>query len=199
MQKLNNKLEINYSRIWFNPSNFEILKQFTNKNNVMFLEIGSFEGYSTNYFIDHFLNGNNSKICCIDPWIKYSDSTITKMSEWDDIINEDTYNIFIKNTISNSDKIIIKRELSINILPILNAEYDFIYIDGDHSEKAVWVDATLSFNILKVGGIMIFDDYTWNINEKSPRNAIDRFIKEFNSKIEILFINNQVGLKKISN
>jgi predicted O-methyltransferase YrrM len=121
------------------------------------------------------------------------------MSEWDDVINEDTYNIFIKNTIFNSDKIIIKRELSINILPTLNTEYDFIYIDGDHSEKAVWIDATLSFNILKLGGIMIFDDYTWNINDKSPKNAIDRFIKEYNSKIEILFINYQVGLKKISN
>jgi hypothetical protein len=36
------------------------------------------------------------------------------------------------------------------------------------------------------------------VYEKSSKNAIDKFIKEYDSKIEILFINYQVGLKKIS-
>ena len=32
-----------------------MLEQYKNKENVMFLEVGSFEGYSANYFIDNFL------------------------------------------------------------------------------------------------------------------------------------------------
>ncbi len=189
----------NYTHIWHNPSNLKILEQYKNKENILFLEIGSFEGYSANYFIDNFLTGNNSKLVCVDPWIKYSESTLTKMADWDNIMNENTYNIFIQNTMANSSKIIIKRGLSKDILPTLETEYDMIYIDGDHSEKAVWVDATLSFDILKVGGIMIFDDYKWNSGDRSPKNAIDKFIQEYYSKINILFINDQVGLQKTSN
>ena len=68
----------------------------------------------------------------MDPWIKYSDSTVTKMKEWDYAINEETYSIFISNTRDNSEKIIIKRGLSKDILATLHPEYDFIYIDGDH-------------------------------------------------------------------
>lgn len=188
-----------YSRVWFGPSNFKILDHLKHSDNIMFLEIGSFEGYSANYFVEHFLSGNNSKITCIDPWIKYSESTVTKMPDWDKLINESTYDIFIRNTKSNSDKIIIKRGLSKDILPSLKSEYDFIYVDGDHSEKAVWIDATLSFEILKVGGIMIFDDYEWNVGDKSPKDAVDRFLNEYSDKVEVLFVNQQVGIRKTSN
>jgi hypothetical protein len=189
--------------ILFNTYNFTILNQYTNKDNIMFLEIGSFEGYSANYFIENFLQGDNSTITCVDPWINYSDSTITKIKEWDSIINPKTYNVFINNTKMNSNKIIIKRGLSKDILPTLDSEYDFIYIDGDHSELAVWIDATLSFDILKINGILIFDDYIWSAGDKyssdtSPKKAIDRFIEEYKSKIKVLFINNQVGIQKIS-
>jgi predicted O-methyltransferase YrrM len=199
MSSAENTLAPQYSNIWFQPSTFSVLDKYKNIDNVMFLEIGSFEGYGTNYFINNFLNGNNSRITCVDPWIKYSESTITHMSEWDAMINENTYNIFINNTKMNSNKIIIKRGLSKDILPSLNAEYDFIYIDGDHSEAAVWVDATLSFDILKIDGIIIFDDYNWGVGDKSPKNAIDRFIQQYNSKIKILFIGGLVGIQKISN
>ena len=99
----------------------------------------------TNYFIDNFLTGNNSLITCIDPWIKYSESTITKMNEYEHLINENTYDNFINNTNYNKDKIIIKKRLSYDILPTLEKIYDFIYIDGDHSEKTVWLDAIYSF------------------------------------------------------
>jgi len=189
-----------YSEIWFKPESFTVLNKFKNINNVKFLEIGSFEGYSTNYFIENFLNGDNSTITCIDPWIKYSESTITKMSQWDNVINENAYNIFINNTADNSNKIIIKRGLSIDILPTLDSStYDFIYIDGDHSEKSVWIDAIFSFEKIKIGGIIIFDDYNWNVGDKSPKNAIDKFIIEYKEYINHIFINDQVIITKLNN
>jgi hypothetical protein len=150
------------------------------------------------YFIDNFLNGSNSFITCIDPWIKYSDSTITKMDGWDNLINENTYDIFINNTFAQRNKIIIKRGLSCDILPTLDKIYDFIYIDGDHSEKAVWIDAINSFKILRNNGIMIFDDYTWNTGDKSPKIAIDKFLNEYKNYIQIISINYQVIIKKIN-
>ena len=194
LQKTNTK----YNACWFCPSSFDILNQYRNKNDINFLEIGSFEGMATNYFIDTFLTGNNSFVTCVDPWIKYSESTVTKMNEWDDFINEDTYDIFITNTNYNKNKIIIKKGLSRDILPNLEKIYDFIYIDGDHSEKAVWLDAVHSFDILRNNGIIIFDDYLWNTGEKSPKNAIDKFLKIYKNFIEVVNIGYQVTIKKIN-
>jgi len=186
-----------YSCTWFDPKNFHVLKQFQDKENINFLEIGSFEGMSTNYFITQYLTGKNSFITCIHPWIKYSESTITKMTEWDDVINEYTFDIFTKNTRQHQHQIIVKRGLSSNVLPTLEKIYNFIYIDGDHSEKAVWVDAVYSFKILCVDGIMIFDDYNWNEGDKNPKKAIDRFLSEYKDCIQIMDMNNQVIIRKI--
>lgn len=120
------------------------------------------------------------------------------MSEWDGYINENTYHIFINNTLHNKNKIIIKRGLSVDIVPTLDKIYNFVYIDGDHSAKAVWLDAIYSFEKLVPQGIMIFDDYNWNTREKSPKNAIDKFIEVYKNYIEILEIKNQVIIKKLS-
>ena len=190
-----------YHATWFNPSNFIILAEFKHKPNINFLEIGSFEGMGTNYFVNTFLAGDNCFITCVDPWIKYSDSTITKMNGYDDLINENTYEIFLKNIERNKNKIIINRGLSTDILPTLDAIYDFIYIDGDHSEHAVWNDAVNSFKILKNYGIIIFDDYLWNDQidmSKSPKNAIDKFLVEYKPYIEIIKIDYQVIIRKIA-
>lgn len=193
---------IRYSVSWFKDTNFnKYLSHLKNKEN-QFLEIGSFEGKSTNYFLDTFLSHNDSRITCIDPWIKYSESTLTSMKNWDNLINEDTYDIFINNTRGNADKLIIKKGLSKDILPSLPDNcYDFVYIDGDHSEDAVWVDAVLSFPKLKDNGIMVFDDYDWNKGKRNPKLAIDRFIKEYKDKIRVLGFppdtRNQVVIQKI--
>ena len=119
------------------------------------------------------------------------------MAAWDKWINESTYDVFIKNTEINRDKIIIKRGLSKDILPTLTDSYDFIYIDGDHSEDAVWLDAKLSFPILKDESILIFDDYGFGKNKRSPKNAIDRFLKEYKDQIEVLDVCYQVIIKKL--
>ena len=187
-----------YSRIWFTPTNFdEFLNIYKDKPNVNFLEIGSFEGQGTNYFIDNFLSGKNSRITCIDPWIKYGEASLAKMNEWDDVMNESTYNIFCSNVKHNIDKIIIHRGFSIDILPQINDLYDFIYVDGDHSTEAVYKDAILSFEKLKINGILIFDDYLWENNGQSPKIAIDKFLDEYNDKINVLMINYQVIIKKL--
>ena len=187
-----------YSRIWFTPTNFdEFLNIYKDKPNVNFLEIGSFEGQGTNYFIDNFLSGKNSRITCIDPWIKSGEASLAKMNEWDDVMNESTYNIFCSNVKHNIDKIIIHRGFSIDILPQINDLYDFIYVDGDHSTEAVYKDAILSFEKLKINGILIFDDYLWENNGQSPKIAIDKFLDEYNDKINVLMINYQVIIKKL--
>jgi predicted O-methyltransferase YrrM len=60
--------------------------------------------------------------------------------------------------------------------------------------------AVLSLPLLKQGGLIIFDDYLWTCSKKDiddPKPAIDAFIDLYADKIKVLFINQQVIIKKI--
>ena len=45
-----------------------MLSEFKNKEALKFLEVGSCEGQSTNWFIETFLEHKDSMITCIDPF-----------------------------------------------------------------------------------------------------------------------------------
>jgi predicted O-methyltransferase YrrM len=66
--------------------------------------------------------------------------------------------------------------------------FDFIYIDGSHRREDVYSDSKYAYRLLKMGGIIAFDDYFWNIEFEDkliPHFAIKDFIKEYNPKILI--------------
>lgn len=65
--------------------------------------------------------------------------------------------------------------------------FDFIYVDADHSTAAVLRDAINSFEHLRVGGIIAFDDYHVDPGEGDvPRLAIDQFLSDYADRIEVL-------------
>ena len=45
----------------------------------------------------------------------------------------------------------------------LNKCFDFIYIDGSHIAKDVLTDACMAWPLLMPKGLMVFDDYMWEI------------------------------------
>lgn len=71
--------------------------------------------------------------------------------------------------------------------------FDLIYIDGSHQSTDVLTDAVSSFNLLKQGGLIIFDDYLWDFGYRktgsvlsTPKIGIDSFINVFYEKIRII-------------
>ena len=168
------------------PQSYWRLTQFQYLPNIHFLEIGSYRGFSSNFLVDNFLQGNNSTLTCIDPWVEYSKSTENSIKGFDGYINEDTYNFFKQNTSRNAEKICVHRGLSKDILPTLTSKFHFIFIDGDHSTSAVWKDALLSLRLLAKGGYILFDDYDWNEGKSNPKRAIQHFEHCFNDKIQFI-------------
>ena len=58
-----------------------------------------------------------------------------------------------------------------------------VYVDGGHGAPDVLADAVLAFRLLRVGGLMIFDDYLWGRDPerpddilRTPKPAIDAFL-----------------------
>ncbi|PZO55779.1 MAG: hypothetical protein DCF16_01505 [Alphaproteobacteria bacterium] len=71
--------------------------------------------------------------------------------------------------------------------------YDIAYVDGSHQAPDVLIDSVLAFKLLRVGGIMVFDDYLWHMEAAGkqdlvnmPKLAIDAFININIRKLNII-------------
>jgi len=77
--------------------------------------------------------------------------------------------------------------------------YDIIYIDGSHLAMHVLTDAVLCWDLLKNNGVIIFDDYKWNLDRPAqlrPKSAIDSFLVCFGGCLEVIHRGYQVIIKK---
>ena len=173
------------------------------------MEIGSFEGRSSVWFLDNLLTNKKSTITCLDPWMDYSqdgkslNSYDSEESQWkfgtDKIIDTFLYNIEASGF---SDKVIVERGISTKILPKLlvnENKYDIIFIDGNHVAPFVLMDAVLSWDLLKVGGIMIFDDYLWmpeRYKSLTPKIAVDSFIEVFEDYNDVILNRYRKAIRK---
>jgi len=78
--------------------------------------------------------------------------------------------------------------------------FDFIYIDGSHFAGDVMFDSFLSFKLLKIGGILCWDDYLWDVFKEPldrPQLAIDTFLAMWGWKLEVIHRGWQVMARKI--
>lgn len=177
---LNNFTGVQYrlANNWFPIIN---VNSYTNKP-INYLEIGAFYGANVISVAQSYGLHSDSQLYCIDPWEDYEDYPEYKTQQ--SII----YKTFLDNIEKSGEqqKIHVKRGYSNTIIPTFtDAFFDIIYIDGNHEPEYVMEDAVLAFRKLKVGGIMIFDDYGWGGPDLTQR-GIDGFISGYHKRITCL-------------
>jgi hypothetical protein len=148
-----------FTHDWFsqNIENWQRwLGDFQNRPDICALEIGSFEGRSTTWLLENVLTHETSSIDCID------------------LFTDDYYHRFRCNVAPWANRVRAHRGPSFSVLPTLTGEFDIVYVDGDHIPFAVLSDAVLAWPRLKVGGLMIFDDYLFLPLELNPINALGK-------------------------
>jgi predicted O-methyltransferase YrrM len=195
-----------YTENWFNSTDLEQFLPLNTQDELHILEIGSFEGKSTIWFLENVLQNPNSTITCIDPWTSYSQD-LNSFSSYNQIDTEWNFknhkNTFLHNIKESEleNKVIINQGMSHEILPQLitqNKKFDIIFIDGNHVAPFVLSDAVMSWYLLNTNGIIIFDDYSWgNQDQRSPKPAIDSFIYSFSDYCEIIWEGYRKAIKKI--
>jgi predicted O-methyltransferase YrrM len=110
--------------------------------------------------------------------------------------------LFESNVEPYKDKVIFYLDLSVNVLSHLWLTHrrpiaDLIYVDGSHKTKDVIQDAVLSWNLLKLGGVMIFDDNGWGEEVYNmPSVAIEAFLQAYQTHYFLLGKGWQVYLQK---
>ena len=165
------------------------------------LEIGSFEGASACYLIRALADKHPLELHCIDTWEGGVEHQNEGNCPTDMGAVERRFNHNTQLAISNASHPVTLRAhkgLSDEHLPRLIAEgqvgsFDFIYVDGSHQAPDVLIDAVLSFKLLKVGGVMGFDDHLWSevlpygIDPlRCPKAAVDAFVNLFIRKLRVV-------------
>ena len=202
--KYKNK-KINFIKIWKNL-NFQQRDFFTNNINswlyifdkyylfnkkLIALEIGSYEGRSS-FFLLKFIK--KIKLTCVDTFKPFHELKEYNKKKFNKI-----YKNFKANTSKYSKKLLVVKNTSEYFFKNNKKKFDFIYVDGSHKYKDVLYDAKKAFIHLNNNGIIIFDDFLWEIDSKKklPINALMEFLNENIDKLKILYVDYQLIIRKI--
>jgi predicted O-methyltransferase YrrM len=129
------------------------------------VEIGSYLGASA-LFLASGIKERLGHLYCVDTWKNDA------MSEGP----RDTFNEFLSNINEFLDNNIITpmRGYSTEVAKTFDKEIDLLFIDGDHSYKAVKANIESYLPKLRDKGIVIFHDYSW---AEGVRQAVSEYIK----------------------
>jgi hypothetical protein len=171
-----------------------LLRKFAETaGDIRYLEIGAYEGKNL-AFMDWLLPGRLA-VTVIDPW-------------FDEALNpEEKYHAVEPRFQRNAAKLgfrslATRKGFSTYELPkMLEAgeAFDLIYVDGSHTAWAVGIDLAYCAAMLRVGGMIILDDY-WHheseIGGPGVKQAVDRFHGVFREYFDITAVYRQVVLTK---
>lgn len=177
------------------------LKRMIGAPGLRFLEVGSFEGFSTCWLLENILTHETSKITCIDSFDFGGQGIFENIEGFGSIPIESRFdqNIKISGSQHKVEKIADLSQNALRSLPL--SHYDFIYVDGAHMALNVLEDAVLSWRLLRVDGLMTFDDYEWIGSSNplmSPRIAIDAFLRIYAGHFKLVHKGYQVTIEKLS-
>ena len=157
------------------------------------LEIGSWEGMSSCFILKTL---PKARLTCVDTWRgSYEHAGIAAL----DAIEAK----FDLNTAPYRDRVTKRTQSSRAFFGESPAKprFDLIHVDGSHHYDDVLVDAVQGYARLKVGGVMIFDDFFWRDYENrrdNPAAAINAFLRLKAGTYEFVLVFYQVILRKLS-
>ena len=186
-------MEYKYSQTWFLYSEIKNrLCEFLDKSKEnRILEIGCFEGLSSVFFADNFLDNPNSSLTCVDPFLTINNNDHSAFLQNNEEMNFD-FNISI---CKNSDRIIKHKITSDIFFENNNKTYNFIYIDGCHELDFIKRDMENSFNVLEKNGIMWMDDYLGGDGIQA-KNTMNAFLEKYTGQYELIHKGYQLAIQK---
>jgi predicted O-methyltransferase YrrM len=183
-----------FTKYWFNQSELrqKIHKYLNSNDRYKILEIGCYEGQSTVFFSDHYLNHENSSMICVDPFLNITNN------DHENLLNdvEMRFDHNLSQT-KNKDKISVHKIISDSFFESYNEDkFDFIYIDGCHEPDIIQNDINNSLKLINKNGIIWMDDYLGGQGYKI-KNQIDYVLNEAKNKyeFEIIHRNYQIAIR----
>ena len=160
------------------------------------IELGTWEGDSAEWALANIFTHPESQYICVDTF---------EGSEEHRLAGIDCSGMYgrvterLKRFGTRADVVCAYSHAALLELISKTARLDFAYIDAAHDAMNVLRDSVLAFELLKVGGIMIWDDYTWNVFPQAvdcPKLAIDSFLSCYARQLEVIALGYQVCVRK---
>ena len=153
-----------------------------------YLEVGVCEGWSADWWLANTLKCSSSRYVGIDSWVDWDRHGVT---------GEEVRNSASKRLEKYGDRVELISGWSMEELPKLKPEsFDLIYIDGNHDLVPVLMDSVLSWRLLKVGGVLLWDDYGQRSRGRQPKKAVQGFLSALSGRYDVLFENWQMAIVK---
>lgn len=175
-----NEWFLNNVKVWD-----RVLQPLKGKPSLRYLEVGVFEGQSFLWMFDEVLTDPSSRATAIDVFF---------FEGLEDRFRENLARAGIADRVE-----VIKKFSNEALRPLEPNSFDVIYIDGSHTAANVLRDGILAWDLLKVGGILIFDDYGLRPRfppEIRPGPMIDAMVTAFGKEAELLHRGWQLMLRK---
>jgi predicted O-methyltransferase YrrM len=163
------------------------------------IELGTWRGESAEWLLDKVLTDPASRLHCVDTF-KGSEEHVLAGIDCSGIHAETMARLKrfgpprVTLHVGESHRVLAARLAG--VLPRL---VDFVYVDAAHDAMNVLRDAVLAFELLAVGGVMIFDDYEWKVMRDEvdrPKMAVDAFLACYARRVEVIGMGWQVALRK---
>jgi predicted O-methyltransferase YrrM len=192
---MSEELELEFVEDWFTqsiPMWLAIARELKPRR---ILEIGSYEGRSTCWLSLECSKYAPLEIFCVDSWQGGAEHAGHDFSAIEERFNKNTA---IATGMAKNPVHIHKRKglSSVELSRLVvnhEGEFDLIYVDGSHMASDVFLDAALAWKLLRVGGILIFDDYSASHKPEErfdyPKLAIDAFLNTYGNKLKIIHFN----------
>ncbi len=175
-----NRWFLNNVKVWE-----DVLEPLRGNADLRYLEVGVFEGQSFLWMFEEVLTHPRSRATAIDAFF---------FEGLEDRFRENLARAGIKDRVE-----VIKGFSNEALRPLEPNSFDVIYIDGSHTAANVLRDGILAWDLLKVGGILIFDDYALRPRFPDairPGPMIDAMVTAFGKEAEVLHRGWQLILKK---
>jgi predicted O-methyltransferase YrrM len=187
---IQNQGNYDFTRNWFRNRNLATFRDKIHpvfgRRPTVYLELGVFEGMSMVWMLQHVLVHPGSRGVGVDPWLM-----TTKLNEQ---TMEAVYQRALHNTSQHSN-CVIQRGNSAEVLRKMNSRgfhgigpcsVDLCMVDGNHNALAVLDDARLVYQLLKPGGMMLFDDVENDIEKTDHvKQGVEMFLLEVGSKMRL--------------
>jgi predicted O-methyltransferase YrrM len=189
----------NFTTDWFTPQITSWLEVFSRagilenqRGPLRGLEIGSWEGMSSLFLLRRF---PSLHLTCVDTWLGGGEHAY--LPALDHVESR-----FDSNTADHSERITKWHGSSASYFAALTGDemFDIVYVDGSHFVDDVLLDALCGFRHVRVGGVIIFDDYQWHSYEgrkANPAAALNAFFRLKSREIELLSAGHQIIARRV--
>ena len=163
-----------------------VLPRLRNREAMLGLEIGAYEGRSAIWTLENLLTGEHNRLVCIDVW---NETAVERRFD----ANVQEAGLVQRIIKQKGESAVLLRQIP------AHARFDWIYIDGSHEARDCLTDAVLSFPLLTPGGILVFDDYGWKktgLVHRVPKSGIDPFLDLWSPVIDVIHHDYQVILTR---